>query len=97
MQRSFTQQMQELASYLLPTKKAATKKMGTSKEPQHSLRNDGISLANPPPPPLEPDGDSSSSVKVHGTKRRSTKVRFNGSIKNYKEGVKRQQKSSKIK
>jgi hypothetical protein len=60
------------------------------------LHIDGMSLANPPPPPLYPVEDFSSSRKVHGTTRRATKVKFNGPIKSYKDGTKRQRKSSKI-
>jgi hypothetical protein len=56
---------------------------------------EGTSLANPPPPPLDPVGDFSSARKVQRTTRRVTKV-FNGSIKNYKDGAKRQRKPSRV-
>ena len=56
----------------------------------------GTSLANPPSPPLDPVGDFSSSRKVQRTTRRVTKVKFNGSIKNYKDGAKRQRKPSRV-
>jgi hypothetical protein len=65
--------------------------MGDSK-----IHIDGSSLANPPPPSLYPVGDFSSSRKVQRMTRRTTKGKFNGSIKNYKDGAKRQRKPSRI-
>jgi hypothetical protein len=98
MQRSFTQ-MQELAGKLQPTKQAAKNNKVKSAEPQHGKRKqsrqdigdskihiDFSSLANPPPPPLYPVRDLSSSRKVQGTTRRATKGKFNGSIKITKMG-----------
>ena len=100
MQRSFTQQMQDLAGKLKP-KKHEAQRHGKSKQSRQDMGDskihiDGSSLANPPPPPLYPVGDFSSSRKVQRTTRRATKGKFNGSIKNYKDGAKRQRKPSRI-
>ena len=87
MQRSFTQQLQDLAGQLHPQKsKKKTNKQSRQAMGVSNNHIDGTSLANPPPPPLDPVGDFSSSRKVQRTTRRVTKVKFNGSIKNYKEG-----------
>jgi hypothetical protein len=97
MQRSFTQQMQDLAGKLKPKKhKLKPKKQSRQDKGDSKIHIDGSSLANPPPPPLYPVGDFSSSRKVQRTTRRTTKGKFNGSMKNYKDGAKQQRKPSRI-
>jgi hypothetical protein len=97
MQRSFAQQMQDLAGQLHSKKKILKpqKKSGPAMAVA-TVDNASTSLANPPPPPLSPLGDMTSTQKVQRTKRRATKRKFNGSIKNYNDGAKRQRKPSRV-
>ena len=96
MQRSFTQQMQDLAGQLHSEKKINTQKNSRQALGVSTIDIVDTSLATPPPPPLYPLGDLSSSKKVQRTKRWATKGKFNGSIKNHKDGAKRQRKPSRV-
>jgi hypothetical protein len=79
MNRNFQEQMTMMASLVHVKEQVKDSKRGI----KQGKKNDG-SLKNPPPPP----------PSVHSEKcppkQRETKVKFNGAVKNYKDGAERQ-------
>jgi hypothetical protein len=96
MQRSLTQQLQDLAGQLHPEKKKKTQQIIASSHGCFEQAHRWYLFGKPPAAPLDPVGDFSSSRKVQRTTRWVTKVKFNGSLTNYKDGAKRQRKPSRV-
>ena len=85
MNQAFNEQMTRMASLVQVKEEGKDNKRGLKKEPKKS-----DSLENPPPPP--PSAHSGKSR----AKQREAKEKFNGGVKNYKDGAKRQRASRKI-
>jgi hypothetical protein len=85
MNRSFKEQLKQIASLVQPKENEKESKTGIKQG-----KNEYDSLGNPPPPPTTTHSGK------YSPKRRETKLKFNGVVKNYKDGAKRQRNSRKI-
>ena len=85
MNQAFNEQMTRMASLVQVKGEGKDNKGGVKK-----VQTDFDSLGNPPPPP------KSAHSRKNPAKQRETKQKFNGGVKNYKDGAKRQRTSRKI-